>query len=166
MRIEVLRKEYCAKCRIKAPRSTGVGLLLRVANGSTWRVLDYGCSNWRNSKFLEGVGSTSVRVDAIPDTRPDVVAYPTHMPFRDSSFDVVLFTHIFMFLEEKSEWPRAASELARISRRYLVVETYRVKHVSALKFEPREIEELFAELVIKKRHVRRDLQVYVYQRGE
>ncbi|MEM4438738.1 MAG: methyltransferase domain-containing protein [Pyrobaculum sp.] len=135
-------------------------MLLKI--GLPKRVMDFGCSNWRNSKFLESLGAYVVRVDALPETRPDVVAYPTHLPFRDGALDAVLFTHIFMFLNDKSEWQAVAEELKRIAKEYLVIETYAVKHKDALKFQPREIESLFSQLVSRKRYVRRDLQVFIY----
>lgn len=164
MRIDVLRREYCAGCKIarRSPRSTGVRLFLeRAGSPAGLRVLDFGCSNWRNSAYLESLGASSVRVDAVPYTRPDVVAYPTHLPFRDRAFDVALFTHIFMFLEDKSHWAPAAAELRRISRRYLVVETYAVKNPAALKYSPEEVEALFGRPA--RRVVRPDLQVYVFE---
>jgi len=163
MRIRILREQYCAKCKIKAPRSTGVRLLLETVEKPPQRVLDFGCSTWRNSKYLENLGAFVVRVDASPNTRPDIVAYPTHMPIRQKAFDTVLFTHIFMFLQSKQEWPQVASELVRISKGYVIVETYRVKHKEALTYEPKEIENLFRDNHIKilRKYIRQDLQIFV-----
>lgn len=91
-------------------------------------MIDYGCSTWRNSKYLANkYGSFTVRVDAIMDTRPNVVAYPTRLPFRDGVADVVLFTHILMFMNSKDEWQETIGELKRVSKRYIVLETYHVK---------------------------------------
>lgn len=163
VRIDVLRREYCANCHIakRSPRSTGVRLFLeRVKSPSGLRVMDFGCSNWRNSAYLESLGAYVVRVDAVVYTRPNVVAYPTHLPFRGRAFDVVLFTHIFMFLEDKAHWPAAAAELRRVSRRYIVVETYAVKNPVALRYRPEEVEALFGRAA--RRIVRPDLQVYLF----
>lgn len=137
-------------------------LLLQAAREPLRRVIDFGCSTWRNSKFLENLGAYVVRVDAVPDSKPDIVAYPTHMPIRDGAFDAVLFTHIFMFLEDKKEWPVVAEELKRVTKKYLVVETYRVKNRNALSYSPKEVEELFTDLTSIKKHVRRDMQNYVF----
>lgn len=137
-----------------------------VKSPSGLRVMDFGCSNWRNSAYLESLGAHAVRIDAVAYTRPDVVAYPTHLPFRDRAFDAALFTHIFMFLEDKAHWPAAAAELRRVSRRYVVVETYAVKNPAALRYDPAEVERLFGRsarrgreagptgLPLRPRHVR------------
>lgn len=159
MRLRVLREEYCAKCPIvkRSPRSTGVKMLLEVYK-ETGRVLDLGCSNWRNSAFLEGRGFVSVRADALPETKPDVVAYPTRLPFRDKAFDVVLLTHILMFLESKDQWEEALREVARCARRYVVVEAYRVKNEKALDYTPQELLQLVSRYTIARRNVRPDMQ--------
>jgi hypothetical protein len=85
------------------------------------------------------------------------------MPIRQKAFDTVLFTHIFMFLQSKQEWPQVVSELVRISKGYVIVETYRVKHKEALTYEPKEIENLFRKSHIKilRKYIRQDLQVFV-----
>lgn len=160
MRIRILREHYCADCRIvrRSPRSTGVKLLLSVADAAGMSVLDFGCSNWRNSAYLESLGARAVRMDAIPDTRPDVVAYPTHLPFRDGAFDVVLYTHVLMFLERKEDWPTAVAEAARVAKRYLVLETYMVKHPGALRYRVEELFELVRGLSVVRRNVRWDMQ--------
>jgi Methyltransferase domain. len=144
----------------RSPRSTGVKLLLGVTDVRSKRVLDFGCGNWRNSKYLESLGAYAVRMDAIPDTKPDVVAYPTHLPFRDKAFDVVLYTHVLMFLNSKKEWLAVLDEPRRISRGYLVVETYRVSHKEALKYTVEELNQMLAKYNITKRHLRPDLQVF------
>jgi tellurite methyltransferase len=100
-------------------------------------------------------------MDSIPDTKPDVVAYPTHMPFRDRSFDAVLLTHILMFLEDKSHWPAALEEATRIARGYVVVETYRVKHKQSLTYTDSELIKLVSRWRIIRRNVRQDMQNFV-----
>ncbi len=163
MRIRVLRQHYCAKCPIvkRSPRSTGVKMLLEATKNPPKRVLDFGCSNWRNSTYLEKIGAWAVRMDSIPDTKPDVVAYPTHMPFRDRSFDAVLLTHILMFLEDKIHWPVALEEAARVARSHIVVETYKVKHPLALDYGVDELITQLAKWKIVRRNVRRDMQNFV-----
>ena len=145
IRIRVLREEYCNHCNIsgRSPRSTGVKLLESVIDREGFKprlVIDYGCSTWRNTRYLVGkYGCESIRVDAIIDTKPDVVAYPTHLPFRDGVADVVLFTHILMFMNSKDEWAGAINELRRVSRRYIVLEAYHVKNPKALKYDRNEL---------------------------
>jgi len=60
-----------------------------------------------------------VTVDPAPGMRADVLAPADHLPFADESFDVVvcrIAAHHFPDL------PAAAEEMARVSRRLLVVE--------------------------------------------
>jgi hypothetical protein len=68
-----------------------------------------------------------------------------------------------MFLQSKQEWPQVANELVRISKGYVIVETYRVKHKESLTYEPKEIENLFKNNHIKilRKYIRQDLQVFV-----
>jgi SAM-dependent methyltransferase len=167
MRIKILRDHYCARCPIvkRSPRSTGVKLLLGVTDVRSWHVLDFGCSNWRNSKYLESLGAYAVRMDAIPDTKPDVVAYPTHLPFRDKAFDVVLYTHVLMFLESKSHWPSALKEAARVIRKYLVLETYAVNHRGAISYTVDELLGLLDGWEVVRRNVRKDMQNLVLTPG-
>lgn len=158
LRIDILRREYCSHCRIsrKSPRSTGVKLLLSIHR--PMRVLDYGCSTWRNSAYLESLGAWSVRVDAVPYTKPDVIAYPTYLPFKNGAFDTVLLTHILMFLEKKEDWAKALQEAIRVSKQYVVLETYRVKHKDAIQYTLEDILKLVEGLRIVRRNLRQDLQ--------
>ena len=166
IRIRVLREEYCNHCNIsgRSPRSTGIKLLESVIDREGFRprlIIDYGCSTWRNTKYLVSkYGCESVRVDAIIETRPDVVAYPTYLPFRDGAADAVLFTHILMFMNSKDEWPKAISELRRVSRRYIVLEAYHVKNPKALKYNYNELAQLIEQsgLRIIRRNVRQDME--------
>jgi tellurite methyltransferase len=166
VRIRVLREEYCNHCNIsrRSPRSTGVKLLEGVLDRDGVKpnvIIDYGCSTWRNSRYLAiKYGSFVIRVDALRETRPDVVAYPTHMPFRDFSADIVLLTHILMFMNSKDEWPKALGELARVSKGYVVLETYHVKNPKALSYGQQEILALISNnsLVMVKRSLRRDME--------
>lgn len=163
MRIRVLKDYYCAKCPIvkRSPRSTGVKMLLQATKKAPERVLDFGCSNWRNSKYLESLGAWAVKMDAIPDTKPDIVAYPTHMPFRDRAFDAVLLTHVLMFLEKKDDWAPTLNEVIRISRQFVVLETYRVKHNGSLQYTVPELLSYLSSLHVIKRNVRADMQNFI-----
>ncbi len=80
------------------------------------------------------------------ETCPDVVAYPTHMPFRDNAVDVVLFTHILMFMNSKEEWSRTVAELRRISRKYILVEVFKCKGKQKMKPEERPLQFDFEEV--------------------
>jgi len=99
MRTRILREYYCTRCSIvkRRPRSTGVKLLLGVTKIEGKRALDFRCSNWRNSKYLEAQGAYVVRMDTTPDTKPNIVEYPTYIPFRDKVFNIAPYTHTHVF---------------------------------------------------------------------
>jgi len=92
------------------------------------RLLDYGCTvrNFRNTQYMMSNFKVkyAVRCDITPESKPDVVCYPTHLPFRDRAFNVVLFSHILMFLENKDEWALVAKELKRVCNGTVMVEVY------------------------------------------
>jgi SAM-dependent methyltransferase len=71
------------------------------------------------ARRLREAGATVVTVDPAPGMRADVVAPADHLPFADESFDVVvcrIAAHHFPDLAV------AVEEMARVSRRLLVVE--------------------------------------------
>jgi len=152
--IRHLREYYCLHCPIKSPRSTGVKLLERVWSKEWRRVVDYGCNNWRNSRYLvEKFGVDSIRVDISPSSKPDVVAHPAYMPLRDGAADVFLLTHILMFVP-RYLWHKVVEELRRVAK-VAVVEVYHVKHSKAEKFSNEEVLALFPKVL--RRNVRRDM---------
>jgi len=165
MRIRILREYYCAKCPIvkRSPRSTGVKMLLSVTCVKNKRILDFGCGNWRNSSYLETLGAYTVKMDAIPDTKPDIAAYPTLLPFRDKVFDITLYTHVLMFLEDKMHWSLALKEATRVTREYLVLEIYNVKHEKAISYTVEELLSLPRSLTIRRRNMRKDMQNLVLE---
>ena len=158
-----LREKYCAKCKVKALRSTGVNLLEKVIHEAKL-VVDYGCSTWRNSKYLEErLKCETVRLDINPTTRPDVVSYPTHLPLKAGCADIVLLTHVLMFLRGMDEVYEALSEGSRVSSSLLVIECYHVKASSALRYERKELEKVFKNLSlsIMRKRTRTDMENYV-----
>lgn len=149
-----MRKYYCLRCRNRAPRSTGVRLCeVYLEKLQVIRLLDYGCSTWRNTRYIcEKFGKKvklAVRCDITPITRPDVVCYPTMLPFRDRVFNVVLFSHILMFLRSKEEWDQALAEIKRVSCRFVVVECYQCKGVPGMAEDEKPLQYTLQELMAK-----------------
>jgi hypothetical protein len=68
-------------------------------------------------------------------------------------------------MNNKGEWPRAIQELARVSRGYVVLETYHVKNPKALNYEWQEIYELTItnNLSIIRRNLRKDMENVVLE---
>ena len=130
LRLLALRKYYCNRCNNKAPCSTGTRLLIQALNrdnvSKPLNIFDYGCSNWRNSTYLSKIFKTRhvVTCDIQKLSKPTIICYPTHLPFKSNSFDIVLLSHILMFLRCKSEWKKVINEIARVCKKFAVVETY------------------------------------------
>src|SRR5439155_18054933 len=80
------------------------------------------------ARRLREEGCTVITVDPGPGMRPDVVAPAEELPFADGSLDVVtcrIAAHHFQDVR------RAVAEMARVSRRLLVIEDniFRGEHV-------------------------------------
>lgn len=130
-RLLALREHYCYRCRNTAVCSTGTRLLVQRCRRyvrEPVKLLDYGCTvrNFRNTQFIceHFRVKYAVRCDVTPASKPDVVCYPTMLPFRDNVFNVVLFSHILMFLESKDEWRQVAAELRRVVNGVVMAEVY------------------------------------------
>jgi SAM-dependent methyltransferase len=87
--------------------------------GHDVKVLDVATGGGHVARRLREEGCTVITVDAAPGMEPDVVAPAEQLPFEDGSFDVVtcrIAAHHFR------EIHKAVAEMARVSRRLLVIE--------------------------------------------
>ncbi len=81
--------------------------------------LDVATGGGHAARRLREEGCTVVTVDPAPGMQPDVIARAEHLPFADSSFDVVtcrIAPHHFEDIR------KAVAELARVTRALLVIE--------------------------------------------
>ncbi len=81
--------------------------------------LDVATGGGHVARRLRDEGCTVVTVDPAPGMQPDVIARAEHLPFADSSFDVVtcrIAPHHFEDIR------KAVAELARVTRALLVIE--------------------------------------------
>jgi SAM-dependent methyltransferase len=82
-------------------------------------VLDVATGGGHVARRLREAGAEVVTVDAAPGMQPDVVAPADHLPFADSSFDVVacrIAAHHF------PDALAAVKEMARVARERVVIE--------------------------------------------
>ena len=96
--------------------------------GRDVKVLDVATGGGHVARRLREEGCTVITVDPAPGMRPDVVAPAEELPFADGTFDVVtcrIAAHHFQDVR------RAVAEMARVSRRLLVIEdnVFRGEHV-------------------------------------
>lgn len=96
--------------------------------GPDVKVLDVATGGGHVARRLREEGCTVVTVDPAPGMEPDVVAPAEQLPFEDGSFDVVacrIAAHHFEDIR------KAVAEMARVSRRLLVIEDniFRGEHV-------------------------------------
>jgi SAM-dependent methyltransferase len=92
------------------------------------KVLDVATGGGHVARRLREEGCTVITVDPAPGMGADVVAPAEELPFADGSFDVVtcrIAAHHFQDVR------RAVAEMARVSRRLLVIEdnVFRGEHV-------------------------------------
>jgi SAM-dependent methyltransferase len=83
------------------------------------RTLDVATGGGHVARRLREEGCTVVTLDPAPGMEPDVVAPAESLPFEDASFDVVtcrIAAHHF------TDVRRAVAEMARVTRRLVVVE--------------------------------------------
>jgi SAM-dependent methyltransferase len=96
--------------------------------GHDVKVLDVATGGGHVARRLREEGCTVITVDPAPGMEPDVVAPAEGLPFEDGSFDVVtcrIAAHHFEDIR------KAVAEMARVSRRLLVIEdnVFRGEHV-------------------------------------
>jgi SAM-dependent methyltransferase len=96
--------------------------------GPDVKVLDVATGGGHVARRLREEGCTVVTVDPAPGMRPDVVSSAEHLPFQDGSFDVVACRIAAHHFEDVLA---AVAEMARVSRRLLVIEdnVFRGEHV-------------------------------------
>ena len=83
------------------------------------KALDVATGAGHVARRLGEAGCDVVTVDPAPGMQPDVVSRAEDLPFADDSFDVVvcrIAAHHFPYIE------RAVAEMARVSRRLLVID--------------------------------------------
>ena len=110
-------------------------------------VMDIGCGNGRNVKYLRKQGYTNtVAFDMVNDYGYKITLGQENFPLLDNSVSVILANYVFMFLN-KTERTRVIRELKRVAKTKctLMVELYPAKDSFTVNEE--ECEELKQELM-------------------
>jgi len=108
--------------------------LQEIMSLSPASVLECGIGNGVVSYVLRRAGLAVTTLDFDSSLEPDVVGSLTELPFADDAFDVVACFEVL----EHIPWahmPRAAAELARVSRRRVLVSVPDADWVAALEFQ-------------------------------
>jgi SAM-dependent methyltransferase len=94
-------------------------LIARWAEAEGVTVLDVASGGGHATRHLREAGLRVTSLDPAPGMQPDVVARAEHIPFADSSFDVVVTRIAAHHFEDVRA---AVAELARVARRLVIVE--------------------------------------------
>lgn len=111
-----------AAYRASPRHATGADLDLVVdwcKPGPGVTVLDVATGGGHVARRLRAVGGSVVACDAAPGMQPDVICHAEHLPFADSSFDVVVSRIAAHHFEDVRA---AVGEMARVSHRLVVIQ--------------------------------------------
>lgn len=126
---QLLNDRHCIRCGRRGPTPyLESNFKLIVASGLLQTIVDLGCGNGRNTKFLKEQGFTVHAFDMVADFGKKIVLGKDTIPLQDNSIDVILANYIFMFLNPK-ERKQLVREIKRIAKNkcLLMVELYPAK---------------------------------------
>ena len=123
-----VNNRWCVRCGRSDPTPylrKNVDLLLDGRKVCT--VVDVGCGNCRNSRFMAKKDCLVCSLDMVDDDNPMILG-KDRFPLQDNSIDIVLANYIFMFLD-KAEREQVLSEIKRVAgpECVIMVEMYAAK---------------------------------------
>ena len=83
-------------------------------------VLDVGCGNGRNSKFMKKKGHTVTSLDMVNDYGTKCILGKGKMPVKSKSMDIILCNYLLMFLDDK-ERDNVIKEFQRVARKHCII---------------------------------------------
>jgi len=104
---------------VEQAEGADLDLIVRWCEGEGETALDVATGGGHVTRRLRDAGMRVTSLDPAPGMQPDVVARAEHIPFADSSFDVVVTRIAPHHFEDITE---AIAEIARVARRLVVVE--------------------------------------------
>lgn len=132
---QYLNERWCSRCNKKTPtpylKDNYRLLSVDDATGEDrtgLTVIDIGCGNGRNSRFMDAKRHTVYACDMVGNYGCQLTLGSDVLPLADSSIDIILANYVFMFLSNK-ELSQVVSELKRVSRPgcRIIVELYPAK---------------------------------------
>jgi len=119
-----LNERWCVRCGKKTPTP----YLLKVSKlfPKKGRVLDMGCGNGRNTRFMEGLGYRVTPVDMVGDFGKCFVL--GHDPIPKGPYNIILANYVLMFLNER-ERVQVTRQIQKVAARtcIIVIEMYHAK---------------------------------------
>jgi len=129
-----MNERWCVRCNSAGPTPllrSNVKLLLgnRVSSAADLAVLDLGCGNGRNTRYIRSLGCTNtVAFDMAGDVGHPLTLGKRPLPLFKASVDVVLANYVLMFLNAK-ELTQTLRDIQRVARPdcRIIVELYPAK---------------------------------------
>ena len=121
--------KYCVRCNKQSPTPyLFKNYDLLVVNRKKCNIVDMGCGNGRNSRFMTGKGHLVTSVDMVADYGHKIILGQDKIPVDNSAVDIILCNYILMFLN-KQERKQVIGEIKRIAAPYcrIIVELYPAK---------------------------------------
>jgi len=152
---QYINDKYCVRCGRKDPcpyLRKNLGTLMPI-NTKKPCVIDIGCGNGRNSKFMIKNNCSVIPLDMVNDYGIKTVLGKQNLPVKPNYADIILCNYLMMFLNKK-ERKMVIKEIKRVSKKgcKIMLELYPAKD-SETKNEKEMLElqqELFTMLGWKK----------------
>lgn len=150
---EYLNNRWCVRCKKQNPTPylrNNIHLLSGGQKIKTLSVVDIGCGNGRNSRFLKNQGSKYVySLDMANDYGDKIILGKEEFSIQPNSIDIVLANYVFMFLNKK-ERQQVIAQIKKIAKKgcKIIIELYPAKdsfakdEESALKMQKEIFEQL------------------------
>jgi len=152
---QYINSKYCVRCNRKEPcpyLRNNLSKLMPV-NVRKPCVIDIGCGNGRNSKFMVKNNCSVIPLDMVNDYGIKILLGKENFPIKPNYADIILCNYLMMFLNKK-ERTSVIKEIKRVSKKgcKIMLELYPAKD-SETKDEKEMLElqeELFTMLGWKK----------------
>lgn len=124
-----MNDRWCVRCGRTAPTPYLKRNLKHLPK--TGRVLDIGCGNGRNSKFMVAQGYTVDSIDMVGDFGKKCMLGEDPLPKR-YKYDILLANYVLMFLDNRA-YEKTIAEMLKVAkvRSWVMIEMYPAKDAYA-----------------------------------